>query len=133
VAGGEPVTNVRPLVFGYLRLHATDPPEVTDRLITVMHAHADREGLALADIYLDLFDPPTGHSDRSGFCTLMDALRRHDACAVLVPTPAHLSRHPDSYAARRTIIEAEAGARLLVVSTQPVTGPPAVRRPRRPG
>jgi hypothetical protein len=127
--GGEPVTtgpedqgdpvevaNVRPLAFGYLRLHVTDPPEVTDRLITALHAHADREGLALADIYLDLFDPPTDHPDRSGFCTLMDALRRHDTCTVLIPTPEHLSRQPDSYAARRTIIEAEAGARLLVIS-----------------
>jgi hypothetical protein len=114
--GPADAANVRPLAFGYLRLSITDPPEVTDRLITALHAHAEREGLALADIYMDLFDPPVDHPDRSGFCALMDALRRHDTCTVLLPTPEHLSRHPDNYAARRTIIEAEAGARLLVIS-----------------
>jgi len=107
--------NVRPLAFGYLRLSATDPPDVTDQLIAALHAHAYREGLALADIYLDLLDPPVDHPDRSGFCTLMDTLRRYDTCTVLIPTPGHLSRQPDNYAARRTIIEAEAGARLLVI------------------
>jgi DNA invertase Pin-like site-specific DNA recombinase len=109
---GEPAKS---LAFGYLRLSATDSPDVTDRLITALHAHAEREGLALADIYIDLLDPPVDHPDRSGFCTLMDALRRHDTCTVLIPTPEHLSRRPDSYTARRTIIEAEAGARLLVI------------------
>lgn len=118
--GPAEAASVRPLAFGYLRLSATDPPEVTDRLITALHARADREGLTLADVYLDLLDPPTDHPDRSGFCTLMDALRRHDTSTVLIPAPEHLSREPDGYAARRTIIEAEAGARLLVISAHHV-------------
>ena len=106
---------MRPLVFGYLRLWAADPPEAGIRLAEQLQAFADREGLALADIYTDHYDPPPGQPDRAAFCALMDALRRHDASGVLIPTPEHLSRMPGSYRARRTIIEAEAGARLLVI------------------
>lgn len=45
----------------------------------------------------------------------MDALRRHDDCIVIIASPEHLSRQPRSYVARRTIIETEAGARLLLI------------------
>jgi hypothetical protein len=106
---------VRPLVFGYLRVWAADPSEVGVRLTTEMHAFAEREGLMLADVYSDRFDPPADHPDRSGFCALMDALRRHEASGVLIPSPEHLARMPRSYQTRRTIIETEAGARILVV------------------
>jgi DNA invertase Pin-like site-specific DNA recombinase len=114
-SGPAETASLRPLAFGYGRLSATDRPEVADRLVSEMHAYADREGLTLADVYLDLLDPPADHPHRSGFCALMDALRRHDAAAVIIPTTTHLSRLPDSYAARRTIIEAEAGGRLHVI------------------
>ena len=106
---------MRPLVFGYLRVWMADPPEVGVRLTAEMHAFAGREGLALADVYSDHFDPPHDHPDRSGFCALMDALRRHEASGVLIPSPEHLARMPRSYQARRTIIEIEAGARILVL------------------
>jgi hypothetical protein len=80
-----------------------------------MHAFAEREGLTLADVYSDHFDPPAEAPDRSGFCALMDALRRYEASGVLIPSPEHLARMPRSYQARRTIIETEAGARILVI------------------
>jgi hypothetical protein len=111
-----------PLVFGYLRLHPADPPQIGARLTAEMRAYAEREGFLLADVYTDHLDPPADRPERSAFCALMDALRRRDACGVIIPTPQHLSRQPGSYAARRTIIEAEVGARLHVVD-------PAADRP----
>lgn len=111
-------TSVRPVVIGYLRVWAADPPEVTSRLTTEMHVYAEAEGLALADVFTDLFDPQPGVSDRAAFCALMDALRRKQYFGVVIPAPLHLSRHPASYTARRTIIETEAGARLLTIGNR---------------
>lgn len=108
---------VRPLALGYLRFRTADPPEVAIALAGRLESFAYREGLVLADIYTDLLDPPTGQPDRAGFCALMDALRRQDTCpTVLIPSPEHLSRRPDGYTARRTIIEVEAGARVLIAN-----------------
>lgn len=45
----------------------------------------------------------------------MDTLRRHSTGTVIIPGHEHLSRRTSNYIARRTIIEAEAGARLLVI------------------
>lgn len=106
---------VRPLALGYLRLHAGDPPELAIGLTADLQAYAGTEHLTLADVYTDLFDPPASGAERAGFCALMDALRRHDGRAVIIPTPEHLSRRPGCYFARRTIIETEAAARLLVI------------------
>jgi len=111
-AGGH----VRPLAVGYLRVHAADPPEIAAALTARMGACADREGLMLADVYTDLLDPPAGHPDRAGVCALMDALRRDDVCAVVIPTADHLFRRPSGYTARRTILEVEAGASHLVIA-----------------
>jgi hypothetical protein len=114
--------SVRPLAFGYLRLWQADPPEVGGQLDDEIRAHAEREGLSLVDVYTDHFDPPADRPDRSGFCALMDALRRDDAYGVVIPAPEHLSRLPDSYRARRAIVEAESGAVLLVVHPTPERG-----------
>lgn len=105
----------QPLVLGYLRSRAADPPEVAAVLTAELRAYAEGEGLTLTDVYTDLMDPPAGHPERAGFCALMDAIRRHNAHAVIIPAPEHLSRRPSSYTARRTILEAEGGARLLVM------------------
>lgn len=106
---------MKPLALGYLRTDADAPPEIVAGLTNHMQSYADREGLTLADVYTDLIDPPDGYPDRAGFCALMDALRTYDTHAVIIPAPQHLSRRPDNYTARRTIIEFEAGARLLVM------------------
>lgn len=103
----------RPLALGYLRLHASGPPEIGAALTAELRAYADREGLTLADVYVDLFDPPASNVERAGFCALMDAVRRHEVHAVIIPGAEHLSRRPSDYIARRTIIVAEGGARLL--------------------
>jgi hypothetical protein len=118
----DPEEPVRPLVLGYLRVRAADPPEVGGALTAEIRAYTDREGLALAEVYTDLFDPPTGGGQRAGFCALMDALRRHTTHAVIILAPEHLSRGPNSYTERRTIIEIEAGARLLVIHSPVVSG-----------
>lgn len=108
-------TNLRPLALGYLRLYAADSPEVAAQIIAELHTYAEQEGLTLADVYTDLLDPPADRPGRSAFCAMMDALRSGDAYAVIISEPEHLSRLPGSYDARRTIIEAEAGARLIVI------------------
>lgn len=113
----EPEANPWPQAVGYLRLHTGDPPEVAVALAAELLAYADKEYLALADVYTDPFDTPVTGAERAGFCALMDTLRRHDTYAVIIPAPQHLSRRPASYTSRRTIIEIEAGARLLVIHT----------------
>lgn len=106
---------MKPLALGYLRTSAADAPETVAALTNDMQVYADREGLTLADVYTDLIDPPDGSPDRAGFCAMMDAVRRGDTYAVVIPSPDHLSRRPSCYMARRTIIEAEGGAQLLVI------------------
>lgn len=110
---------MKPLALGYLRHWETDPPEVAAALTAELHAYAEKEGLTLADVYTDLLDPPADQPGRTAFCALMDALRRHDACSVIIALPVHLSRHPRNYLARRTMIEDEAGARLHVIYPAP--------------
>lgn len=107
--------DVQPLVLGYLRLPDTDAPEPAAMFIEAMRTYAEQEGMTLADCYIDRLDPADGFPDRSAFCALMDALRRLDASAVIIPAPEHLSRHARTFAARRTIIETEAGAQLLIL------------------
>ena len=112
-------TQVRQQALGYLRLHAGDPSEIAAALTAELQAYADKAGLDVATVYTDVFDPPDGLPDRAGFCALMDALRRGDAQAVIIPSAQHLARRARSYAARRTIIDIEGGARLLVVHAGP--------------
>ncbi|PZS26397.1 MAG: hypothetical protein DLM59_18465 [Pseudonocardiales bacterium] len=109
--------NPRPLALGYLRLQPGDTPEAGDNLIADMHAYAEREGLCLADVFTEGVDVPDERHGRSAFCALLDTLRRVDGHAVIIPSPDHLSRQPYSYRTRSMIIEVEAGARLLVMST----------------
>ena len=106
---------VGPVALGYLRLHTTDPPETALALTTELQQYAEQAHLALADVFTDLFDPPDRESDRTGFCALMDAIRRHNAAVVIIPTSEHLSRHPARYRTSCTIIETETGAQLLFV------------------
>ncbi len=106
---------LRPLILGYFRVWAADPPDTRALLAAEIHSYAEREGLTLGHVFTDLYDPSHDHPERSAFCALMDALRRQEVRAVAIPSPEHLSRHPGSYRARRTIIENEAGARLLVI------------------
>ncbi len=106
---------VRPLAFGYLRVQPGDSVEVHTGLVEDIRRFADDEGLTLAEVYTDPYDAPDERQGRSAFCALMDALRRSDAEAVIVLSPGHLSRQPYGYRMRTTIIEVEAGARLLVI------------------
>lgn len=112
------VSDVRPLALGYLRIHAADPPGFVATITAEMLAYAEVEGLSLAEVYTDWIEPPAPGAERAGFCALMDAVRRQDAHAVIIPSSAHLSRHSGNYQARRTIIETETGARLLTVHSR---------------
>ncbi len=109
---------MRPLALGYLRRQAGDYRQTRDALIVDMHGFAEREGLTLGDVFTDAFDASGERQGRSAFCALMDALRRSGAHAVIIPSPCHLSRQPESYRMRSAIIEREAGVRLLVVHSQ---------------
>lgn len=104
---------IRPLALGYLRLHTADSPNVTLALTAKLQAFAEKEHLNL--VHADSFDPPVTASHRAGFCALMDGLRRTSAHAVIIPSADHLSRRSGGFYGRRTIIETEGGARLLII------------------
>jgi len=78
---------VRPLALGYLRLWAADPPEAAAGLTAEVRSYADKEGLTLGEVYTDRFDLPTDGPGRPAFGALMDAVRRCDPEAVIIPGP----------------------------------------------
>jgi hypothetical protein len=102
---------VRPLVLGYLRLGPTDTAEAVPALTARLHAFADREGLTLADLYTERHK-----GDPTAFSALVDALCRPGVYGVVTPSPDHFSALPGTGAAVRTMIEAETGARILVMN-----------------
>ncbi|PZS26962.1 MAG: hypothetical protein DLM59_17205 [Pseudonocardiales bacterium] len=110
--------SVRPLTFGYLRLWPDEAADGGSGLVEEIEAFATREGMTLADVFTDPFDPAVDEPDRAGFCALMDALRRCHPSTVIVPSPDHLSRHPGGRRNCRVLIEHEAGARLHIVHAE---------------
>jgi len=100
-------------VYGYIRSEQGDESEI-DRLHDQLTAHAQAEGLALAEIFVDRSIPP-GRIVRPGLTVLLEAVMRSDASGVLVANLDHLSPLP----AVRQAIEVEIevlGARVLTVT-----------------
>ncbi|ABD12249.1 hypothetical protein CcI156_05800 [Frankia sp. CcI156] len=107
-------------VYGYISSEHADEAEI-DRLHDQLTAHAQAEGLALAEIFVDRSIPP-GRIVRPGLTVLLEAVMRSEAAGVLVASLDHLSPLP----AVRQAIEVEIevlGARVLTVT-------PAVPSPR---
>jgi hypothetical protein len=117
-------------VYGYISSEHADEAEI-DRLHDQLTAHAQAEGLALAEIFVDRCMPP-GRIVRPGLTVLLEAVMRAEAAGVLVISADHLSPLP---AVRRAIeVEIEVlGARVLTTtapSTTSDTTPQAIPSPR---
>lgn len=104
-------------VYGYIRLEDEDHRE-EDRVHDLLAAHAAREGLALADVFVDR-NTPSARIVRPGLTELLARLQRTEGSAVLIPDLDHLSTSRPV----RQAITAEignAGGRMLVVGATPV-------------
>jgi hypothetical protein len=105
---------MRPLVFGYVQASTDDlvdddepshsPAELQDELT----AFAEAEGLTLANIYTDRADTVP-----AAFHALVEAVRRHNAWGVVVPSLHHLGG--PALPALKHHLEHQTGARVLVV------------------
>jgi hypothetical protein len=80
-----------------------------DWLRSELADYAEREGFALVEVFVER----TGNN--AALSALMDALRLHEAKAVVVPALDHLSQFPGRRLALRLLIERETGARVHVV------------------
>jgi len=80
------MSGTKPLLFGYLRLRRLLPDARTEREIrTQFEEFALVEGYTLAGLFVD-----QDHTAPTGFNGLVDAVKRHGARAVAVPTLEHL-------------------------------------------
>jgi hypothetical protein len=102
---------------GYLRLWASDPAGLADRLNADMRAFAHRSGLALADVYTEQFD--VSSREGAAFRALVEALRHPHIHAVVIPSPGHFSCFGGMYQAMRALIETETGADVLIMTDNP--------------
>jgi hypothetical protein len=105
---------MRPLIIGYLNPRPFTSDEEVARLKRELTSYADREGFSLADIYVEQVG-----SHASAFNALIDAVKRQDVQAVVVPALYHLARFPGLQLAMKELLERETGARVLVVYPSP--------------
>lgn len=105
---------MRPLAFGYLNPRPFTSSDDVAELKRELSAHANREGFSLADIYVEQID-----SSASAFNALIEAMKRDEAPAVVVPALYHLARFPGLQLAMKEHLERETGARVLVMYPSP--------------
>lgn len=98
----------RPTIFGYLHVHRfmTDDEQAVLRLR--MTQAARREGYTLGRVYVE---QPA--QSPAAFQSLVEALRRQEVKAVIVPSMTHLTALGTA-ASMKQQIEYETGARVLV-------------------
>lgn len=84
VTTSRPITSVRPLMFGYLRVHKlkATPAEIT----AVFDEYARRKGFRLAEVFIE-----QDSTTPSAFGDLIAAVKHHSARAVVVPSIDHLA------------------------------------------
>jgi hypothetical protein len=113
--GTERDSAVQPMVCGYIRARLCVPQSGASSLQRALCAYARREGLTLADIYIEWHEDDSRPLGRSAFVAMVDALRRPDMYGVLIPSLCHFSRFPGVQQAMRGLIEVETGARVLIM------------------
>jgi hypothetical protein len=106
---------VRPLVYGYIRLATTDAPDRCACLTRELASYAEREGMALAEVFTDRDTGSSTEAGRAGFVVMVQALRRPGVYGVLVPSLRHFSRFPGVHKAMCALIEVQTGARVLPI------------------
>ncbi|HUR02167.1 MAG TPA: hypothetical protein VM347_06495 [Nonomuraea sp.] len=107
-----PTSQARRLAVGYIRLRPDTDDDSGEQLTARLSAFAHRSGLTLTDIYTE----PLHVFRRSAFGALIEALRRPEICAVVAPSPEHLSEFDGIYQAMRTLIELETCAEVVIMS-----------------
>jgi hypothetical protein len=118
------VSVVKPLLLGY-QVSRLDSP--ADELVNgrrVLSAFADREGFALADVFVE----HDVNRPLSAFAALIAAARAGGVEAVAVAAAADLGRIPRVRQLMRSRLEQEAGVRVLIA--QPIHPAPPARPPR---
>lgn len=101
-----------PPAVGYIRVIRLESQPV-DAIAERLCEYGARAGFSVDTVLRE--DVPRDRADAdSGFLTLLGEVRRRDARAVVIPSPAHLSLFPD---VRRwmTRMLRDAGAQLVVV------------------
>jgi len=83
---GDPPDLTKPLMFGYLRVSELAPGLTPADIWPVFHEYAEREGYALAEVYVE-----QDGTAPVAFGGLLDAVKQHGARAVAVPTLEHLA------------------------------------------
>ncbi|MEU0672061.1 hypothetical protein ABZ330_04095 [Streptomyces sp. NPDC006172] len=102
---------MRPLMYGYMRLAASDDPDENRAVETELRRYTLREGFELERLFIERL----GSSDQSAFFGLVDARKTAEVKNVIVPSLWHFARLPGLQAAMRDHIEREIGARLWVI------------------
>lgn len=110
--GGPPVTSVKPLVHGYIRMELPNETEIESMrkdigLCCTLHSY--RSG----SVYIDRGAPDDVYS-RTRFFDLLSEVREMQAHAVVVPTAGHLSSDASVRNALERMIE-HVNAKVLVV------------------
>jgi hypothetical protein len=102
---------MRPVIYGYVRLAATDTEnEETEGIKRELAAHAEREGFALERVFIEHI-----RSIEPAFDAMVRTLKSSNVKNVIVPSLWHFARLPGLQDAMRRHIEHELGARLWVV------------------
>ncbi|MER0445989.1 recombinase family protein [Streptomyces sp. NPDC051644] len=105
---------MRPVIYGYMRLTATDVEgDESERVRRQLATYAEREGFTLDQVFTEHIS-----ANESAFQAMLDAIRRTDVKNVIVPSLWHFARLPGLQNAMREHIEQETGARLWVVQGQ---------------
>lgn len=102
--------SVRPLILGYLLARPDTSGDLVDWLHSELANYAEREGFALAEVFVE-----RENSSSPALSALIDALRRGEAKAVVVPALDHLSGFPCGPHSLRLLLERETGACVHVV------------------
>lgn len=105
---------MRPLMFGYMRLAASDDPDENAAIEGELRRYTLSEGFELERLFIERL----GASDESAFFALVDALKTAEVKHVIVPSLWHFARLPGLQAAMRDHIEREIGARLWVIQNK---------------
>ncbi|MYZ37722.1 MULTISPECIES: recombinase family protein [unclassified Streptomyces] len=102
---------MRPVIYGYVRLAATDAEsEETEGIKRELAAHAEREDFSLERVFIEHV-----RSIEPAFDAMIAALKCGNVRNVIVPSLWHFARLPGLQDAMRQHIEREIGARLWVV------------------
>ncbi|GAA3084013.1 hypothetical protein JOF29_004415 [Kribbella aluminosa] len=99
-----------PLMLGYLCEPPLHSQAATEKLKILLKAFARREGYALGTVYVEHL--PTAPA---AFEALLEAIRRYEVDAVVVPTKTHLE--PLGEPSKMQRLTRETNARVLVAES----------------